>query len=218
LAASGRDASGARTRDAPGRGQGTGGIMEYRQLGGSGLKVPVLTLGTGTFGGTTPFFEAWGTTGIDEARRLVDIAIDAGVTMFDSADIYSRGTAETVLGKAIAGRRDAVLISTKGTFRFGDGPNDVGSSRAHLLRAVDGSLRRLGTDYIDLYQLHGFDAMTVDEVLHTSTTWCARGRSAALPSIFGWHLMKSLACSDRPVSRAMSPTRYCSSGASMNGS
>ncbi len=174
--------------------------MDYRQLGGSGLKVPVLTLGTGTFGGTTPFFEAWGTTGIDEARRLVDIAIDAGVTMFDSADIYSRGTAETVLGKAIAGRRDAVLISTKGTFRFGDGPNDVGSSRAHLIRAVDGSLRRLGTDYIDLYQLHGFDAMTpVDEVLHTldDLVRAAKIRYIGASNFSGWHLMKSLACSDR---------------------
>ena len=105
--------------------------MEYRQLGGSGLKVPILTLGTGTFGGSTDFFKPWGAVGVPEATRLVDVCLDAGLTMFDTADVYSGGQAEEILGKAIAGRRDRVLISTKATFRSGDGPNDVGSSRLH---------------------------------------------------------------------------------------
>src|SRR5690349_6990967 len=121
--------------------------MDYRQLGGSGLKVPVFTLGTGTFGGSESF-KAWGASGVEEATRLVDVCLEAGLNMFDSADIYSEGRAESILGQAIKGRRDRVLISTKGTFRAGDGPNDVGSSRHHLIAAVEGSLRRLGTDYI----------------------------------------------------------------------
>src|SRR5580692_10883165 len=129
--------------------------MEYRQLGGSGFKVPVLTLGTGTFGGKGELFSAWGSTGVPEASRLVDICLDAGLTMFDSADVYSNGMAEEILGQAIKGRRDRVIISTKATFRFGPGPNDIGSSRYHLIQAVDASLRRLGTDFIDLFQLHG---------------------------------------------------------------
>src|SRR5690606_3133081 len=120
--------------------------MEHRFLGGSGLKVPVLTLGTGTFGGKGPLFKSWGGSNVDQARRLVDISLDAGLTMFDSADVYSDGLAEEILGQAIAGRRDRVLISTKATFRLGDGPNDVGSSRFHLTRAIEGSLKRLRTD------------------------------------------------------------------------
>ncbi len=152
--------------------------MEYRLLGGSGFKVPVLTLGTGTFGGKGELFSAWGNSGVPEAKRLVDICLDAGLTMFDSADGYSDGMAEEILGKAIAGRRDKVLISTKATFRVGDGPNDVGSSRFHLLRAVEDSLKRLGTDYIDLFQLHAFDAMTpVEETLSTLDTSGARGKN-----------------------------------------
>src|SRR6516162_9703426 len=134
--------------------------MEYRQLGASGFKVPVLSLGTGTFGGGNEFFRAWGATEVAEAARLIDICLDAGLNLFDSADIYSNGLAEEILGQAIKGRREQVLISTKGTFRAGPGANDVGSSRYHLMRAVEASLRRLGTDYIDLYQLHGFDALT----------------------------------------------------------
>ena len=125
--------------------------METRKLGRSGLQVPVLTFGTGTFGGKGEFFGAWGASDVKEATRLVNICLDAGVTMFDSADGYSGGAAETILGRAIKGRRDQVLISTKATFRFGDGPNDVGSSRQHLTDAVHGALRRLGTDYIDLF-------------------------------------------------------------------
>jgi aryl-alcohol dehydrogenase-like predicted oxidoreductase len=125
--------------------------MEYRILGGSGFKVPALSLGTGTFGGGNEFFKAWGASDVAEATRLVDICLEAGLTMFDSADIYSAGMAEEILGQAIKGRRNRVIISTKGTFRSGDGPNNVGSSRHYLIRAVETSLKRLGTDWIDLY-------------------------------------------------------------------
>ena len=174
--------------------------MENRQLGGSGLFVPVLTLGTGTFGGGNEFFKHWGAAGVAEATRLVDICLDAGLTMFDSADVYSDGLAEEILGKAIAGRRDRVLISTKASFRHGKGPNDVGSSRFHLIRAVDAALRRLGTDYIDLFQLHGFDALTpVEEVVGTLDDLVRAGkiRYIGASNFSGWHLMKSLAVSDR---------------------
>jgi aryl-alcohol dehydrogenase-like predicted oxidoreductase len=174
--------------------------MDYRQLGGSGLKVPVLTFGTGTFGGSTDFFKPWGASDVKEATRLVDVCLDAGLTMFDSADVYSMGQSEEILGRAIAGRRDRVLISTKGTFRNGDGPNDVGSSRMHLLDAVDKSLARLGTDYIDLYQLHGFDALTpIEEVVRTLDDLVRAGkiRYIGVSNFSGWHLMKSLAFADR---------------------
>ena len=155
--------------------------MEYRFLGGSGFRVPVLTLGTGTFGGGNEFFKAWGTNGVDEATKLVDICLDAGLTMFDSADVYSDGLAEEVLGKAIKGRRDSVLISTKATFRQGPGPNDVGSSRFHLINAVEGSLRRLQTDHIDLFQLHGFDAQTPVEENSQHTQPNGSKRKDSLP-------------------------------------
>ena len=174
--------------------------MDYRQLGGAGLKVPVLTFGTGTFGGSTDFFRPWGATDVQESTRLVDICLDAGLNMFDSADVYSLGAAEEILGKAIAGRRHRVLVSTKGSFRFGDGPNDIGSSRAHLLAAVDASLTRLGTDYIDLYQLHGFDALTpIEEVVQTLDDLVRAGkiRYVGVSNFSGWHLMKSLAFADR---------------------
>ncbi|HTO81982.1 MAG TPA: aldo/keto reductase [Methylomirabilota bacterium] len=174
--------------------------MEYRLLGGSGFKVPVLSLGTGTFGGGNEFFRAWGSTQVQEASRLVDICLEAGLTMFDSADVYSNGLAEEVLGKAIEGRRDKVLISTKATFRAGAGPNDAGSSRHHLLSAVEGSLRRLGTDYIDLFQLHGFDAQTpIEEVLATLADLVRAGkiRYIGCSNFSGWHLMKSLAISEK---------------------
>lgn len=174
--------------------------MEYRLLGGSGFRVPVLTFGTGTFGGGNEFFKAWGASDVAEATRLVDVCLEAGLTMFDSADIYSGGLAEEILGQAIKGRRDQVLISTKGTFRSGQGPNDVGSSRFHLLSAVDDSLRRLGTDYIDLYQLHGFDAQTpIDEVLGTLDGLVRAGkiRYIGCSNFSGWHLMKSLAISEK---------------------
>lgn len=174
--------------------------MEYRLLGGSGLKVPALSFGSGTFGGKGELFGAWGSSGADEATRLVDICLEAGLTLFDSADIYSDGLAEEILGKAIKGRRDAVLISTKATFASGDGPNDVGSSRHHLIRAVEGSLRRLGTDYIDLFQLHGFDAMTpIDETLRTLDDLVRAGkiRYVGCSNFSGWHLMKSLAIAEK---------------------
>jgi aryl-alcohol dehydrogenase-like predicted oxidoreductase len=174
--------------------------MEYRVLGRSGFKVPVLSLGTGTFGGGGEFFKHWGSSDVAEASKLVDICLEAGLTMFDSADIYSGGMAEEILGQAIKGRRDKVLISTKATFRSGTGPNDVGSSRFHLLNAVDGSLKRLGTDYIDLYQLHGFDAITpMEEVLGTLDDLVRAGkiRYIGCSNFSGWHLMKALAVSEK---------------------
>jgi len=174
--------------------------MEYRQLGGSGVKVPVLSLGTASFGGSNEFFQAFG--GLDAARatRLVDICLDAGANLFDSSNAYSRGQAEEILGQALKGRRHQALISTKGTFRTGPGPNDLGSSRHHLINAVEGSLRRLGTDYIDLYQLHGFDAVTpLEEALGTLDDLVRAGkiRYIGCSNFSGWHLMKSLAVSDR---------------------
>ena len=174
--------------------------MEYRRLGASGLTVPVLSFGTGTFGGKGDFFAAWGNTDATQARRLLDICLDAGVNMFDTADVYSRGESERVLGEAIKGRRDKVLISTKGTFRFSDEPNDAGSSRFHLLATVDAALKRLGTDYIDLFQLHGFDAMTPpEEVLATLDTLVRAGkiRYVGVSNFSGWQIMKSLAVADK---------------------
>ena len=174
--------------------------MEQRLLGGSGFMVPALTLGTGTFGGGNEFFKAWGASDVAEATRLVDICLEAGVSMFDSADGYSNGLAEEILGKATKGRRDKVLISTKGSFRRGPGPNDVGSSRHYLPRALDASLRRLGTDYIDLYQLHAFDAMTpIEETLQTLDELVRAGkiRYIGCSNFSGWHLMKSLAYSEK---------------------
>jgi len=174
--------------------------MEFRQLGGSGLKVPVLALGTGTFGGGNEFFKGWGSTGVAEATRLVDLCLEAGINMFDSADVYSNGLAEEILGKAIKGRRDRVILSTKGTFRMGPGPNDVGSSRHHILKTCEESLRRLGTDYVDLYQLHGFDALTpVEEALRTLDDLVRSGkvRYVGCSNFSGWHLMKSLAMSEK---------------------
>src|SRR5476649_2049888 len=143
--------------------------MNYRQLGRSGLQVPELCFGTGTFGAGNEFFKSWGATQDKEAARLIDICMEAGCNFFDTADVYSDGKSELVLGKAIAHfKRDDVLISTKGTFRMGPGPNDVGSSRFHLTQALHASLRRLNTDYIDVYHLHAFDALTpVEETLNT---------------------------------------------------
>jgi aryl-alcohol dehydrogenase-like predicted oxidoreductase len=174
--------------------------MEFRILGRSGLNVPVLSLGTGTFGGANEFFRAWGNSGVDEATRLVDICLEAGVNMFDTADIYSDGESEKVLGGAIAGRRDKVLISTKATFKVGPGPNDVGSSRYHLIQTCEASLRRLKTDYIDLYQMHGFDALTpVEETLSALNDLVHSGkvRYIGCSNFSGWHLMKSLDVSEK---------------------
>ena len=174
--------------------------MEFRQLGESGFSVPVLSLGTGTFGGANDFFKAWGSSGVEEATRLVAICLEAGLNMFDSADVYSNGMAEEILGKAIAGRRDEVIISTKGTFRTGAGPNEVGSSRHHLIQACEASLRRLGIDYIDLYQLHAFDAKTpIEETLQALDDLIRAGkiRYIGCSNFSGWHLMKSLAISEK---------------------
>ena len=174
--------------------------MEYRLLGGSGLKVPALCLGTGTFGGTNPFFKGFGEVEDVGADRLVSICLEAGLNLFDSADVYSDGVAEEILGKAIRRRRHQVLVSTKATFQAGDGPNDVGSSRHHLIEAVDAALRRLQTDHIDLFQLHGFDALTpVEEMLRTLDDLVQAGKIRYLgcSNFSGWHLMKSLAVSDR---------------------
>jgi aryl-alcohol dehydrogenase-like predicted oxidoreductase len=175
--------------------------MEYRYLGRSGFRVPALSFGTGTFGGQGELFAAWGSTDVAEARSLIDVCMDAGLNMFDSADIYSAGTAESILGKAITHlQRDKLLLSTKLTFRSGEGANDVGSSRYHLVKGVDEALKRLGTDYIDLLQLHGFDAMTpVEETLSTLDDLVRAGklRYIGVSNFSGWHLMKSLAVSDR---------------------
>ncbi|MCC5022186.1 MAG: aldo/keto reductase [Candidatus Synoicihabitans palmerolidicus] len=172
--------------------------MDYRFLGGSGFKVPILTLGT--FGGKGPLFKSWGGSNVAQAKRLIGISLEAGLNMFDSADVYSDGLAEEIIGQAIAGRRDQVLISTKATFRRGDGPNDIGSSRFHLTQAIEGSLQRLGTDYIDLFQLHGFDAQTpVEETLATLDDFVRAGkiRYIGVSNFSGWHLMKSLSVSER---------------------
>jgi len=174
--------------------------MEYRLLGGSGLKVSALSFGTATFGGTNDFFKAWGSTEVDEARRLIDVCMEAGVNLFDTANGYSDGRSEEVLGKAVEGKRDKVLISTKSGFPTGSGPNDEGSSRYHLRNALEGSLRRLGTDYIDVYHLHGYDALTpVEETQDTLNKFVREGkiRYIAASNFSGWHLMKSLAVADQ---------------------
>jgi aryl-alcohol dehydrogenase-like predicted oxidoreductase len=174
--------------------------MEYRRLGRSGFNVPVLSFGTGTFGGKGKLFAAWGATDTAEARRLLDICLEAGVSMFDTADIYSAGESESILGEAMKGKRDRSLVSTKATFRSGEGINDVGSSRQHLLATVDAQLKRLQTDYIDLFQLHAYDAMTPpEEVLSTLDTLVRAGkvRYVGVSNFSGWHLMKALSVADK---------------------
>ena len=174
--------------------------MEFRQLGHSGLQVPVLSFGAGTFGGGTEFFKAWGASDVAEATRLVDICLDAGVNLFDTADVYSRGLSEEILGKAIAGKRNRLLISTKATFAMGKGPNDVGSSRQHLIQSCEDSLRRLAIDHIDIYHMHAFDALTpIEETLQTLDTLVKSGkvRYIACSNFSGWQLMKSLSISER---------------------
>ncbi|MFD8026928.1 aldo/keto reductase [Streptomyces lavendulae] len=174
--------------------------MEYRQLGTSGLTVPALSFGAGTFGGRGPLFGEWGTTDAREARRLVDICLEAGITLFDTADVYSAGASEEVLGLAVKGRRDRVLLSTKAGLPMGDGPGDAGTSGARLVRATEDALRRLGTDRIDLFQLHAFDAATpVEEVLSTLDGLVRAGkiRHVGVSNFAGWQLMKSLAAAER---------------------
>ena len=176
--------------------------MEFRQLGYSGLKVPVLSFGAGTFGGGTEFFKAWGSSDVAEATRLVDICLEAGVNLFDTADVYSDGMSEEILGQAIKGKRNQVLISTKATFRMSKnkGANDLGSSRHHLMESCEASLRRLKIDTIDIYHMHGFDALTpVEETLKTLDTLVQSGkvRYIACSNFSGWHLMQSLSISER---------------------
>ena len=174
--------------------------MEYRQLGGSGFSVPALSFGTATFGGGTDFFRAWGATDVAEATRMIDLCLDAGLNMFDSADAYSVGLAEEILGQAIKGRRDRLLISTKAAFRVGKGPNDVGTSRHHLIAACEASLKRLGTDHIDLWQMHGFDALTpIEETMRALDDIVRAGkvRYIGCSNFSGWHLMKAQAIADR---------------------
>ncbi len=174
--------------------------MEFRRLGNSGLKVPVLSLGTGTFGGRGDMFSKWGNSDVADATRLVDICLEAGLNFFDTADVYSRGASEEILGAAIKGRRDDVLISTKATFTMGDGPNDKGSSRYHLIRSAEASLKRLGTDHIDVYFMHGFDAQTpVEETLSALDNLITSGkvRYIGASNFSGWHLMKALATSEK---------------------
>jgi aryl-alcohol dehydrogenase-like predicted oxidoreductase len=174
--------------------------VEYRRLGASGLKAPALSFGAGTFAGQGPLFSEWGNIDAAEARRLVDICLEAGVTLFDTADVYSNGASEEVLGAAIKGRRDRVIISTKTSLPTGDGPNDAGSSRSRLIGACEAALRRLGVDYIDLLQLHAFDAGTpIEEVLSTLDDLVRAGklRYVGVSNFSGWQLMKSLAIAER---------------------
>lgn len=173
--------------------------METRLLGRSGFKVPVLGLGAGTFGGKGPLFSAWGDTDVAQARRMIDLCLDAGLNLFDTADVYSDGASEDILGQALQGRRDQVILSTKTGLRLGDGPNDAGASRFRLLRAVEACLRRLRTDYIDLLQLHAFDAMTpMEETLSTLDGLVRAGKVRYLgaSNYSGWQLMKSQAVAD----------------------
>lgn len=174
--------------------------MEYRRLGASGLQVPALSFGAGTFGGSGPLFGAWGNTDATEARRLVEICLEAGVNLFDTADVYSNGASEEVLGAALKGLREKVLISTKMSLPMGDSPNDAGSSRSRLIKGVDDALRRLGTDWIDIFQLHAFDAETpIEEVLSTLDTLVRAGklRYVGVSNFSGWQIMKALAVADR---------------------
>ncbi|UOB19377.1 aldo/keto reductase [Abyssalbus ytuae] len=174
--------------------------MEYRNLGNSGLKVPVLSLGTGTFGGTNEFFKRWGQTGIKEATRLIDICFERGINFFDTANVYSIGDSEIILGKALNGKRDKSIISTKATFQMGEHPNDKGSSRYHLMNALENSLKRLNTDYIDLYLMHKFDRSTpVEETLRTLDNMIKSGkvRYIGCSNFAAWQLMKSLSVSER---------------------
>lgn len=174
--------------------------MQFRQLGHSGLKVPVLSFGAATFGGGNEFFKAWGDTDVKEATRLIDICLDRGVNFFDTANVYSRGQSEEILGAAIGKKRDQVLISTKATFAMGDGPNDKGSSRYQLIKQCEDSLKRLKTDHIDVYFMHGFDALTpIEEVLSALDDLVKSGkvRYIGCSNFSGWHLMKSLSVSER---------------------
>ncbi|MDX6203528.1 MAG: hypothetical protein QOJ83_3028 [Frankiales bacterium] len=177
--------------------------MEYRQLGRSGLKVSALTLGTMTYGGGGKFAKV-GAVMHDEARTQIDLALDAGVNLIDTADVYSNGLSEEIVGAAVKSRRDQVLLTTKVRFDMGDGPNDGGLSRHHLIRGCEASLRRLGTDYLDLYQLHEWDGMTpMDEIVGAVDHLVDSGkiRYAGVSNFSGWHVMKGLAAGGPFVSQ-----------------
>ena len=174
--------------------------MEYRKLGNSGLQVPVLSLGTGTFGGTNEFFQRWGQTDVKEASRLIDICLERGINFFDTANVYSQGASEEVLGQALKGRRDKAIISTKGTYTMGEGANERGSSRFHITNAINDSLKRLETDYIDVYFMHGFDSNTpIEETLRTLDNLVSSGkvRYIGCSNFTAWQLMKSLSVSEK---------------------
>ena len=174
--------------------------MEYRNLGNSGLKVPVLSLGTGTFGGTNEFFQRWGKTDVEEATRLIDICLGRGINFFDTANVYSIGDSEIILGKALKGKRHSSIVSTKATFQMGEDPNEKGSSRYHLMNALEGSLKRLNTDYIDLYLMHGFDQNTpIEETLRTLDNMVKSGkvRYIGCSNYAAWQLMKSLSLAEK---------------------
>ena len=173
--------------------------MEYRQLGRSGLKVSVLTMGTMTFGGGGAFGKV-GNTDVAGARRQIDMCLAAGMNLIDTADIYSMGLSEEILGEVVANRRNAVLLATKARFAMGKGPNDGGLSRHHLVEACEASLRRLRTDHIDLYQLHQWDGTTpLEETLEALDMLVRSGkvRYVGASNFSGWHLMKALAIAAR---------------------
>jgi aryl-alcohol dehydrogenase-like predicted oxidoreductase len=173
--------------------------MEYRQLGQSGLRVSVLCLGTMTFGGRGDFGKV-GAIDVEGARRYLDMALDAGVNLVDTADIYSFGVSEEIVGKAVAGRRDRVLLATKARMPMGDGPNDAGLSRHHLIRSLEASLRRLGTDYVDLYQVHEWDGHTpLEETLGTLDDLVHAGkiRYIGCSNYAAWQLVKAMGISER---------------------
>lgn len=174
--------------------------MEYRRLGTSGLQVPVLAFGTATFGGGNEFFQKWGTTDVEEARRLIDICLDAGLDFFDTADAYSQGAAEEILGQALGARRSQVLIATKLGYRSEPGPNGMGAGRQHVIAACEASLRRLGRDHIDLLQLHGYDENTpVEETLRAFEDLIAAGKVRYIggSNFSGWHLAKMSGTAER---------------------
>lgn len=174
--------------------------MEFRRLGASGLKVPVLGFGTATFGGSNEFFRKMGDTDLAQATRLVDLCFDAGLTFFDTSDSYSEGSAEELLGQALGTRRQHAILATKITYRTGAGPNDIGCSRHHLIAACEASLRRLGTEYVDILELHGYDEFTpIEETIGTldDLVRAGKARYVGCSNYSGWHLMKALAAADR---------------------
>jgi aryl-alcohol dehydrogenase-like predicted oxidoreductase len=174
--------------------------MEYRTLGKSGLRVPVLSYGTATFGGGNEFFKAWGSTDVAEAKRLIDVCLDSGLNFFDTANVYSKGASEEILGKAIEGKRSQVLISTKSTLPMGESVQDYGSSRKHITEECEASLKRLGVETIDVYHMHQMDTFTpVEETLRTLDDLVTSGkvRYIACSNFSAWHLMKSLSVSER---------------------